>query len=81
MNPLRWKREHQIALLGAGIIGAVVGFIFGVRAADPYGRAFEHFGNNGMTWINTYWIVVVAWSLLAACLGSGTVYVFQLSRA
>jgi hypothetical protein len=81
MNPLRWKREHQIALLGAAIIGAIVGFIFGIHEADPYGKIFKHFGYYGYTWVDTYWIVVALWSLFGACMVSGAIYVFQLSRA
>lgn len=29
MNPLKWKREHQIALACAAALGAVIGAIFG----------------------------------------------------
>jgi hypothetical protein len=31
MNPLRWKREHKIALLAAAVLGACIGIFAGVR--------------------------------------------------
>ena len=35
MNPLRWKRKHQIALLGAAIVGACIGIFAGARQLEP----------------------------------------------
>jgi len=29
MNPLRWKREHQVAWVAICLIGAIAGLIFG----------------------------------------------------
>jgi hypothetical protein len=29
LNPLRWKREHLVALIGLAIIGALAGAVFG----------------------------------------------------
>jgi hypothetical protein len=35
MNPLHWKREHQIALLGAAVVGAAIGIFAGSRQIEP----------------------------------------------
>jgi hypothetical protein len=35
MNPLHWKREHQIALLGAAIVVARIGIFAGARQLEP----------------------------------------------
>jgi hypothetical protein len=29
VNPLHWKREHQIAFLGAAVVGAAIGIFAG----------------------------------------------------
>jgi hypothetical protein len=49
MNPLAWKRDHQIALACAVIVGGVIGLIVGLYATPsyvpfrwaPYGAAAE----------------------------------------
>jgi hypothetical protein len=33
MNPLNWKREHQVALSIAAVIGAVLGILIGYLEA------------------------------------------------
>jgi hypothetical protein len=35
MNPLHWKREHQIAFLGAAVFGACVGIFAGIQQVEP----------------------------------------------
>jgi hypothetical protein len=35
MNPLPWKREHQIAFLGAAVAGACIGIFAGTRQVEP----------------------------------------------
>jgi hypothetical protein len=40
MSPLKWKREHQIALLLAILLGGGVGLIYGFSVEDPFGHYF-----------------------------------------
>ena len=35
MNPLRWKREHQIALLGVAVVGAAMRHFGGIVQIEP----------------------------------------------
>jgi hypothetical protein len=38
MNPLRWKREHQIAWLLTIAVGALIGFLWGIHEAPAHSR-------------------------------------------
>jgi len=35
MNPVRWKREHQIAFLVAIALGGTIGIVVGLQRAGP----------------------------------------------
>jgi hypothetical protein len=47
MNPLNWKREHQIALLCASGLGALFGFIFAIQHVSPGEHPLMIFGVPG----------------------------------
>ena len=82
MNPLHWKREHQVALVGTIALGAVLGFLFGLYEVYPYGHSLEYVKSNGaLGWIDTYWLLVVARGLFGAVISGVAGYLFQLSRA
>jgi len=80
MNPLHWRREHQIALAVAAALGAFVGLLYGFN----YVR-----GVPGCSWFDTgychdaysaYLRAVLKWPLFGAIIGGGIVYVRQLLR-
>jgi amino acid transporter len=66
MNPLRWKREHQIAFLGAAVFGACIGIFAGVRQVQPSA--------------NLYWLWMVLWGAAGAAMGATGAFIRQLSR-
>jgi hypothetical protein len=81
MNPLHWKREHQMALLSACAFGAVVGallFIL-ILANSYYSPVWCGYGNYGYTcWLSGFWVRVVMWTVLGALAGMAVVYIRQL---
>jgi hypothetical protein len=66
MNPLRWKREHQIAFLGATVVGACIGIFAGIRQVEPFA--------------NLYWLWVGLWGAGGAVLGAAGAFIRQLLR-
>jgi hypothetical protein len=67
MNPLRWKREHQIALLGAAVVGAAIGIFAGTRQIEP---SADH-----------YWIWLGIWGAAGTGMGATGGFIRQLSRS
>src|SRR5260370_39068572 len=82
MNPLQWKREHQIAFLCAVGLGCLIGMLVGLRQVSPSGHS-----TFGALWcegryscvylINTYWLLVIMWSAIGGIVGAGAVYIQQ----
>jgi hypothetical protein len=66
MNPLRWKREHQIAFFGAAVFGACIGIFAGVRRVEQSA--------------NLYWLVVGLWGAAGAAMGASGAFIRQLLR-
>lgn len=66
MNPLRWKREHQIAFLGAAAFGACIGIFGGVQQVEPSASA--------------YWLRVALWGAAGALMGAAGASIRQLLR-
>ena len=66
MNPLHWKREHQIALLGATIVGACIGIFAGARQLEPSA--------------NYYWLWLGLWGAGGAVTGAAGGFIRQLYR-
>jgi hypothetical protein len=76
LDPLRWAREHQVALLAAFLLGAIGGIAY----------AFASFSSSGGM-PGTYfwrWLMVPRfywpWALLGAAICGLAVYVAQLLR-
>ena len=68
MNPIRWKRDHQIAFLGAAVFGAFVGIVVGVRRTDPSASQ------------DLYWLTLGLWAGAGAAAGAAGGFIRQLLR-
>jgi len=80
MNPLEWKREHQLGLLICTGIGFALGFAFGLHAVDKYGYQYS-WANSDLTANILYWCAVVILGILGAIVGAAIVYAVQLMRS
>lgn len=76
MNPLRWSREHQIALLLLIAIGAALGVVIGFFAWSA-GRDRGTF-----SYYLTYpsYNGVYYWGVFGAVIGGGIMYAIKLVR-
>ncbi len=86
MNPLLWKREHQIALICAVAVGTLVGLTVGVSATPDYvsfrwGRLWCDFSYSCVYLLQGYWLLIGFWAALGAVVGGTPVYVWQLLRS
>jgi hypothetical protein len=87
MNPLTWKREHQIAFLCAIALGCLVGIIAGTLMIQPRGR-FEfgvlcsggEYGPCGIYVPLGYLLLLALWAALGGLIGAVVVYIRQLLR-
>ena len=85
MNPLAWKREHQIALVCAIALGCLIGMIFGVFVTPRYvsfrwGKLWCDYSYNCTYFLQGYWLLIVLWTFIGGLVGCGLVYVRQLLR-
>jgi H+/Cl- antiporter ClcA len=86
MNPLEWKREHQIALLCAIALGCFSGFIVGLLVLDSHtrfrwGALWCEWQYSCVYFLNGYWLRVLSCSILGGVSGATLVYIRQLLRA
>jgi hypothetical protein len=80
-----WKREHQAALIGAIVLGCLIGFVFGLAQIDYVVRrwnnalweisAFDFLGRNLMFFYGTLF-----WTAFCGVVGGAVVYITQLLR-
>ena len=83
MNPLKWKREHRLALCVAATIGALVGVLVAYCVLLPHflgGCSLPRGGVNFGCLLFFYWGRVWFWPVAGAVIGAGIVYVRQLLR-
>ncbi len=78
MNPLRWKREHQIALAGAVLVGFALGLAFGYARDTHFSSFWEWF----VTALNPNYPGTggIGWSVFGAFMGAAAIYVVQVMR-
>jgi hypothetical protein len=71
MNPLTWRREHQVAFLLGTVLGIVAGFLIGFIHNDIHLSTLQQWvaGGNG-----------IRWAVLGGLFGAGVIYVQQLLR-
>jgi hypothetical protein len=85
MNPLDWKREHQIALIIAIGLGAMVGCTFGAMVTPSYvsfkwGQLWCDYGYQCVYLLQGYWLLILFWTVLGGSMGGGNVYIRRLLR-
>jgi hypothetical protein len=85
MNPLLWKREHQIALVCAIALGGLIGMILGFFVTPHYvsfrwGKLWCDYGYNCIYLLQGYWLLILFWTSIGGLVGGGLVYVRQLLR-
>lgn len=87
MNPLGWKREHQVALLVASAIGAFVVTAFMFRTISSCAGRFtgstEYYPVFGILWgpfLAECGILIIGWPTVGTIIGAAIVYVCQLLR-
>jgi uncharacterized membrane protein YhdT len=79
MNPLNWKREHQVALGIAAIIGAVLGTLIGylVYAIAQGAAGAMSFGR----WVEySLWAAALLWAIVGALIVGGSAYAQRLFK-
>jgi len=85
MNPLHWKREHQIALLCAAVLGVVLGFMVGLQSVPRYLYWSMWWGGDEYTdhvSFIIYWgcLRLLGWTLFGSVLGASPVYIYRLLK-
>ena len=71
MNPLAWRREHQLALLLGTVLGIALGLLVGCALNNIHLAALQQ------------WVAAghgVRWALLGAFFGAGVIYIQRLLR-
>lgn len=69
MNPFAWRRESQVALLLAAVLGAMVALMAGLM---------YHGAHSGMFGEVIWSLIGVRWIVFGAVVGGGIVYTRQL---
>lgn len=86
MNPLNWRREHQVALLLGGAIGIATGLVVGYMF-ESYWSLFAVLATAGSsgpprtveTWLGSG--SSFRWGVFGALLGGAIIYTRQLLHA
>ena len=79
MNPLKWKREHQVELSIAVVVGAVLGVLIGYLIyanAQSAGGAMSF----GRWLVYSIWAAALWWAIVGVCIVGGGVYVRRLFK-
>jgi polyferredoxin len=73
MNPLKWRREHQLALVLGAVLGIGLGFVAGY---SYHGIHFEKGLSLYITGGSAF-----RWGIFGALVGGTTIYIRQLLHA
>jgi hypothetical protein len=79
INPLRWRLEHQLALMVACALGVALGMFYGFTHS-PFAAVGVDSGKNFLLWLarpGFYW----HWALSGAVMAGLTFYLVRLLRA
>jgi hypothetical protein len=72
MNPLTWRREHQVALLLGTALGVVLGLVVGFVHNDIHLATFGAWSAD----LHSF-----RWGAMGALVGAGVVYIQRLLRS
>jgi len=78
MKPIEWKREHQIALGAAILVGFALGLAFGYTRDRHFGGFWDWF----TTALNPNYpgYTGTGWGVFGAIVGAVVIYMVQLMR-
>ena len=79
MNPLIWKKEHQLALIVTCVLGAVLGMLFGFTVSLASFGAPDAVGTWFDAWLQNpdfYW----PWPVFGVVIAGLTFYAVRLCR-
>jgi hypothetical protein len=80
MNPLRWKREHQLAWGIAGVLGAVAGLAYSFAYWQFRGGHGEFVAASTITSFLPYPIFYWPWLVIGAVIGMLAFYLTRLLK-
>lgn len=78
MNPLGWKREHQVALGAAALLGLALGLAFGYARDGHLGGFWDWFTTAINPNYPTY--TGIGWGAFGAAAATAAVYMAGLMR-
>jgi hypothetical protein len=83
INPLRWKHEHQFAMILSIVMGFLFGLIFGGHHVSLYGHSLnlDPTGVCCDSLVDIRWALVLLWGFFGAGVAAVLVYIRQLLRA
>ena len=86
MNPLNWRREHQVALLLGGTIGIAMGLVVGYMFDSFWGMfaVLATSGSSGPPKMVDTWLASgssLRWGVFGALFGGAVIYTRQLLHA
>lgn len=82
-NLFHWRREHQVALLSAIALGAIIALILAIAMSDTFTRfRIGKVYCNYDCWylLSGYWLRIIGWSAFGGLVGGTLVYIRQLLR-
>ena len=78
LNPLRWPRPHQMALLLTFVVGAIFGVLLGyiiyALGDGPSAISFSYWVNRPIRY------GALPWSVFGGLVGSAIIYIRHLAR-
>ncbi len=81
LNPLRWKREHQVALICAVGLGVFIGVLCGAMLVDQNPLAHRVWLGRSWRYLDLYWLYVLAWGAIGAIVGGTVIYIHRLAQS
>lgn len=80
MNPLKWERPHQVALIIAIAVGSALGTVLGYFVFIAGGVAYSFEAYIRDWWIGPYSrMYVPIWTIFGALVGAAAIYVRRLT--
>jgi hypothetical protein len=84
LDPREWKKEHQVALVGAISLGCLIGLIFAANTVEFYSNWWSNLGSDISEFYYSRRIAEVVkmlfWTVFGGLFGGSLVYITQLLR-